>query len=190
MRGLLTPPEPVTKYPPKFAEWLEFQTFGDAELELIVQGCWEWQQAFANRQPPRWLSILGKSGTGKTHCADKLFKWAVTKSDFSRAEFIHKKILWPDFVQRLRAGNGYEMRDDLKRWPVLFLDDIGSERDTTGFATEELVTLLLTRMGRWTIITSNKTPEAISAIDERIYSRMIRGQNICLGVNTKDFSER
>ena len=82
------------------------------------------------------------------------------------------------------------MRSDFAKWPVLFLDDVGSERDSTGFATEELVTLLLKRMNRWTIITSNKTPEGIRTVDERIYSRMIRGNNICIGVNTTDYSDR
>lgn len=190
MRGLSTQPESVSQYPKKFADWLGFQTFGDAELEKLVQGCWEWHCALRDRQPARWLSLLGVSGTGKTHCADRLWRWAESKSDFGRAAFSQTKILWPKFVQRLRAGNGYEMRDDFEKWPVLFLDDIGSERDPSGFATEELVTLLLSRMGRWTIITSNKTPEALRAIDERIYSRLIRGNNICIGMNTKDFSER
>jgi DNA replication protein DnaC len=180
----------MNQYPKKFAEWLRIVTFGDPELEKVVQGCWEWTQAFSQKLPARWISLVGASGTGKTHCAERLWNWSFTRSNFGAAEYVPHKIVWPSFVQRLRAGHAYEMRDDFKRWPVLFLDDVGSERDTTGFATEELVTLLLSRMNRWTIITSNKTPEGLRAIDERIYSRMIRGQNICIGINTKDFSDR
>ena len=190
MRGLTTPNESTSQYPAKFADWLRVVTFGDPELKKLVQACWDWQQAFEEKRPARWLALVGQSGTGKTHCAERLWDWAHKQGGFARAEFIPKKIVWPTFVQRLRAGNGYEMRDDFKRWPVLLLDDVGSERDPSGFATEELVTLLLARMGKWTLITSNKTPEALRALDERIYSRLIRGQNICVGIKTKDFSER
>jgi chromosomal replication initiation ATPase DnaA len=162
----------------------------DPELEKVVQACWEWSQAFQAKQTPRWLTLAGTSGTGKTHCALRLWQWAAGRSNFNEAEFVHQPIVWPRFVQRLRSGNGFEMRDDLLKWPVLFIDDIGSERDTTGFATEEMVALLMSRMGKWTLITSNKTPEALRALDERLYSRLIRDHNIFATVRTKDYSER
>jgi DNA replication protein DnaC len=174
----------------KFADWLGFQTFGEPELEKVVVACHEWREAMIGRAAPRWLSLLGVSGTGKTHCAKRLWQWAQAKSDFSRCEYIPQVIYWPDFIQRLKAGNGYEMRNDLKRWPVLFLDDIGAERDPSGFAAEELNTLLGCRSDRWTLLTSNKDFDAIKAIDGRISSRLIRGRNICVAINTKDFSER
>ena len=93
-------------------------------------------------------------------------------------------------MQKLRAGDAFEMRSEMKRWPVLFLDDIGAERDPSGFAAEELNTLLGCRVGKWTLITSNKDADALQAIDGRIYSRLIRDLNRCVGVNTVDFSER
>ena len=190
MQVLSTPSVSGSQYPQKFAEWMSFKTLGDAELEKIAQACWDWTQAFKAKQSPRWLSLLGTSGTGKTHCATRLWNWASARADFRNAQFIHVPVIWPRFVQRLRAGNGFKMRDDIANWPVLFVDDIGSERDTTGFATEELVALLMSRMGKWTLITSNKTPEALRALDERLYSRLIRDQNICATVRTIDFSER
>lgn len=82
------------------------------------------------------------------------------------------------------------MRDDMKRWPVLFLDDIGAERDPSGFAAEELNALLGCRMNRWTLLTTNKTADALKAIDGRVWSRVIRGENIAVSVNTMDYSDR
>jgi DNA replication protein DnaC len=174
----------------KFAEWLKIKTFDDPELVKLVTGCFEWAQAFKQKNSPRWLSLLGVSGTGKTHCGRRLWDWARTRSDWSKCEYGEMSVYWPGFVQSLRAGNAFRMRDDMKRWPVLFLDDIGAERDATGFAAEELNTLLGYRMDRWTIITSNKDIVALKAIDARISSRLIRGQNISVGINTTDFSER
>lgn len=105
-------------------------------------------------------------------------------------DYFSRVIFWPDFIQELRGGKSFELRNELKRWPVLFLDDIGAERDPSGFAAEELNTLLGCRMNRWTLITSNKEFDAIKEIDARISSRLVRGDNICASVNTKDFAER
>ena len=75
-------------------------------------------------------------------------------------------------------------------WPVLFLDDIGAERDTTGFASEQLNTLIGARSDRWTILTSNLSLENLGSIDPRIADRIIRRPNIFVEVNTKSHSLR
>ena len=190
MQALTTPT--TTSKPPSaaFADWLCFRTFGDAELEKVVSACHEWAQAFKKGTAPRWLSLIGPSGTGKTHCAKRLWRWTSGKADWSRFDYLPHAIYWPDFVQRLKGGNHYELRHEMKRWPVLFLDDVGAERDPSGFAAEELNTLLGCRTDRWTLLTSNLDFEALKRVDGRIASRLIRGQNICVQVNARDFSTR
>lgn len=136
------------------------------------------------------MSLIGFSGTGKTHCAKKLWAYAKAASDWSRYSYFPKMIFWPDFIQMLRAGDSFEMRQEMKRWPVLFLDDIGAERDSSGFAAEELNTLLGCRMDKWTLITSNKDIDGLQAIDRRIASRMVRHPNICVGIKAMDFVNR
>lgn len=150
----------------------------------------EWMAAFEARQTPRWLSLVGASGTGKTHCARRLWKWAKDRADFSATQYVTEAFYWPDFVDELRGGNAYDRFNDLKKWPVLFLDDIGAERDPTGFAAEKLNTLLGCRMSKWTLLTSNKDFDALAAVDGRISSRLIRDENICVGIKTQDFSTR
>lgn len=175
---------------PKFADWLEFKTFGDPELQKVLDSCFEWISAFKARQSPRWLSLIGDSGTGKTHCCKRLWKYAREHSDWSKMDYLPKVIFWPDFVHELRAGHAFDMRNEMKRWPVLFLDDIGAERDPSGFAADELNTLLGCRVGKWTLLTSNKDIDGIKAIDGRIASRLIRDQNICVAIKTRDFATR
>lgn len=167
-----------------------FDTCGDPELVKLAKSAQDWFDAFKAKAAPRWLSMLGSSGTGKTHCASRLWNYAKSRSDWSRCDYFARKIFWPDFVHDLRAGDAFEMRTEMKRWPVLFLDDIGAERDASGFASEELNTLLCSRMGRWTIITSNKSFDVIERIDARLASRLVRHPNICVSVNTKDFAGR
>jgi DNA replication protein DnaC len=141
-------------------------------------------------QEPRWLSILGNTGVGKTHCAKRLWEYAEARFDWHKFEFIHREIYWPKFVSDLRGGTGFEMLTEMQRWPVLFLDDIGAERDTTGFASEQLNTLLGCRMNKWTILTSNLGLGQLGEIDPRISDRIIRKPNIFIELNTKSHSLR
>ena len=190
MQELTTPASPPMALNPKFADWLGFKTFGDPELVKTATAAQEWASAFKSKSDRRWLSLVGSSGTGKTHIARRLWQYAQENCDWSRFDYFPKMIFWPDFVQKLRAGDAFEMRQEMKRWPVLFLDDIGAERDPSGFAAEELNTLLACRIDRWTLITSNKDIDGLKAVDMRIASRLVRRPNICVGINTKDYAER
>ena len=77
-------------------------------------------------------------------------------------------------VSDLRSGDAYERIGEMARWPMLFLDDVGSERDTTGFASDQLCALLGQRARRWTIITSNKNLDQIGETDVRLADRIVR----------------
>lgn len=169
---------------------MQFKTFGDPKLVSALAACWEWVSAFQSGQSPRWLTLIGSTETGKTKCCTRLWKWAEGRARWCDCAYLPQKIFWPDFVQRLRSGNAYGFRDDLKRWPVLFLDDIGSERDPSGFAAEELVTLLGMRIGKWTLTTSNLMMNAIEDIDVRLANRLVRGQNIVVEMDTIPYSMR
>jgi DNA replication protein DnaC len=190
MKALSTPRHLPPTFNRRFAEWLSFDTFGDPQLVKTVVACQEWCNAFQGGATPRWLTLLGNSGAGKTHCCERLFRWAIKRTRYWACGYIPRPVYWPDFMQKLRTGDWYAYREDMKRWPVLFLDDIGAERDASGYAAEELNTLIGCRVGKWTLITSNKDVHGIRAIDHRIASRMIRDENICCQVNTRDYAAR
>lgn len=91
--------------------------------------------------------------------------------------FIEDEVYWPEMVGRLRDVDDREGREKFKemaKWPVLFLDDIGAERDHTGFSSDQLNSILGQRVGKWTIITSNLPLHKIAEIDVRISDRMVR----------------
>lgn len=148
--------------------------------------------ALKESREPRWITIMGASGTGKTHCAKKLWGLASKKLGNSNCDFLLPSTgnYWPDLVDKLKTGNKFDYFNDMKKWPCVFLDDIGADRDNTGFASEKLNTLLGCRVNKWTIITSNLTLEQIGAIDPRISDRIIRKPNIFLEVNTISHSLR
>lgn len=182
--------------PSEWAKWLCLDLCNnDPAIVGMVKQCATWARSYRNNErPARWLTILGDSGTGKTHAASRLFTWAnekaMGKGLHAKLAYIPHVIYWPDFIQRLRAGEACKKRDDMKDWPVVMLDDIGGERDTTGFAAEELHTLLGCRVGKWTLLTANLTMERLAKVDARIASRIVRSNNLLTTVQTTDFAFR
>lgn len=172
-----------------WADWLKLETFGDQDLKRMVEIAALYCMAFKSGFRPQWLSILGHTGTGKTHVANRIFAWMAARVDWSFATYQHGVIYWPRMVQDLRAGDAYDQIRDMAKWPVLFLDDIGAERDTTGFASEQLNTLLGQRDGKWTILTSNLGLADIAAIDPRLADRLLRGNEV-VDVRTESYSLR
>jgi DNA replication protein DnaC len=190
---------PPTKEPPvntkDWAKWLRLETFGEPGLESLVERCALFASALAQGERPRWLSILGKSGTGKSHCAERL--WSLRQRlDWSLTRYTGRLVYWPQFVEELREsvreGTGMANLLDMGSWPLLVIDDIGAERDQTGFASEKLNMLLGMRVGKWTVITSNLLLKALSKVDDRIASLMFRERgNLVIEIQaTKDFGER
>lgn len=177
-----------------FADWLGLNICDDPELMKLAVAVQEWCVAVRDKQHPRWLSLIGRSGTGKTHCATRVWKWLCSHhraTDYAEGvKFIPKIIHWPSFVMDLRSGTEYERIADMRKWPFLVIDEIGAERDTTGFSSEHLATLLSCRVGRWTVITSNLTMAQFESLDVRIASRMGRDNGIVTEINTIDYSLR
>ena len=140
----------------------------------MVEACARFCLRTKQEVVPSWLTLLGDTGTGKTHCAEMIWKKRHRAFDWSRTGWGPEKIYWPSFVADLRNGEAYAKVKDMARWPMLFLDDICAERDTTGFAAEQLCTLLGQRQAKWTILTSNKTVDQIAAMDVRLADRIVR----------------
>ncbi len=174
----------------EWADWMKFRTMGDPLLENMVVKSAQWALALKKSEAPHWISFIGTVGNGKTHCGTHLFNWAKEKFNWNWCAYVPHKVYWPDFVQQLRSGDAFTKRTEMKKWPVLFLDDIGAERDPSGFSSEELNTLLGCRMDQWTVLTSNKTMEALEQVDARIASRLVRGKNIMVECKAEDFGIR
>lgn len=158
-------------------KFLEFDAFHERQLEELIGCCARFCWRMKDGCQPSWLTILGKTGSGKTHCATKVWNWARGRFKWDRFSFYEQTVYWPEMVGRLRDvedRGGRQMFKELAAWPVLMLDDVGAERDHTGFASEQMVALLGQRVKRWTIITSNLSLDQLAAIDPRISDRIIR----------------
>lgn len=147
---------------------------------------------------PYWLSFLGKSGIGKTYLARKIWRWYKGSSHFNASADDAGNITypgqwcqWPTFAGDLLGNEGYGRLDDLQTEKLVVFDEIGADRDPSGHVRDCLARVLSARVGKWTIITSNKSLGEIQRdIDTRISSRMLRDGSVVVDVDMPDYAVR
>lgn len=195
---------PATKAKPpsmtfeQFKQIANFQTLGDPELTVILEETAKFA-CEVNNGKPRWLTLVGESGTGKTHLAKAVMRSfnKITKHDLyydkdknfiggNRGQFVS----WRELCAVARGGE-WGWIEDLCEDDLVILDDIGSEYDKNGFISSMLDRLLNARMRKWTMLTCNLALDQIAdRMDVRIASRMIRPPNKVAETKAKDFALR
>lgn len=196
--------EPSTKATPKttiiqrFQRATKFDTFGDPELKHMFEAA----QVFAasiNYTEPYWLTLTGKSGIGKTHLARAVWKQWMDQNRFEvKFDKARNRIYgntgsyinWRELCSQLRSGD-YDWIETLCREDFVILDDIGSERDPTGFIASNTDILLNGRLRKWTMITTNLSLKEIAdKMDTRIASRMLRDGSVVVECKALDYNLR
>jgi DNA replication protein DnaC len=155
----------------------DFQTLGDPQLERMKTETARFITAFKRDLPPRWLSLVGTCGSGKTMLA-KIIK-RVCGGRF---------VTWVHICNMLREGE-HRWFQDLCDEPLLYLDDIGGEYQTP-FIAAKLYEILSVRVPKWTVLTANLSTEQLGEVDARIASRMIRGASVVVDVDVPDYNLR
>lgn len=158
---------------------VHFQTLNDPQLEQMKTEAARFITAFKRGLEPRWLSLLGTSGAGKTMLAKLIHK--VCGGRF---------ILWTRIATNLREGEYRWFEDFVLAEQLLIVDDIGSEYKTD-FIVAKLFEMLNRRVKRWTVLTANLSLEQIGlCFDPRIASRMIRDNSKVVDVDVPDWNLR
>ncbi len=154
---------------------------GDPILMKMAKATGDFERAMRSGQPPHWLTFWGSSGTGKTFLARQLHGMRPGKAHW---------LDWVKLCRRFQSREDYAGRlERAAEAPLLIIDDIGAEHQTAG-TVGLLHGLLQARLGRWTVITTNHSPDRWREVDERISSRMIRGDNRHVCCATVDFATR
>lgn len=196
--------EPSTKGQPnptilkRFKRLAKFETLGKPPLERFLEAAATFA-ASVNFTRPYWLSLCAKSGTGKTTLARAVYRQFMEQNRFELSyDRIQNRIQgntamfvdWRKFCDNLRGG-AYELVDDVcDEWFVI-IDDLGAERDTTGFIAAATDRILNSRRDKWTLITTNLPISEIGdRIDPRVASRLIRGENQVVEIEADDWNLR
>lgn len=167
------------------------------QLERMLQEVFHFGRDQHEKKHPRWLSLLGSSGVGKTYLSKKLFKlyqgsssrqFSMSPDGVSRSE---TWVDWPELAGDLQQNEGQGLMDQLQGDYFVVLDEIGADRDKNGHVRDCLARLCSTRVNKWTIITSNLSMSQIEqSMDTRIASRMTRDGSRVVEILAPDFNLR
>ncbi len=136
-------------------------------LDLVRNVCRAWASA-----PRGWLTLVGETGTGKTHLAAAAAQVRLEEGDTVCFTVV------PDLLDHLRraysptaSASFDEVFDELREADLLVLDDLGAH-STTAWAQEKLYQLFSYRylQAKPTVITTNSNPEEL---DARLASRLL-----------------
>lgn len=131
------------------------------EEQINLQRVYDACSTYADN-PIGWLVLSGANGCGKTHLAAALANYQV---DHGQQDVMF--IVVPDLLDHLRAAfsptaaTSYDRRfDEIKKIPMLVLDDLGTE-SATPWAREKLFQLLNYRYSALlaTVITTSSEPQ-------------------------------
>jgi DNA replication protein DnaC len=160
---------------------LDFKTFGDPRLELLVSecklfilGCKEGRE--------RIITFSGPTGIGKSYMSYlvkmefKKFRLPQYNRRFGAPDVIHKD--WNLLFDELNS-NFSETIWKIKNCGLLIIEEfigrpVSKHTGWTDLEIEKAKDVLNSRVGKATIIETNKSPSEIQAYDERIYSRLTR----------------
>jgi DNA replication protein DnaC len=167
-------------------------------LESVMQFCSAMKVQHPDARVGYCLSLLGYSGTGKTHLAkavrDYFKKYILGRQYVPRFNYVSfhdfRFRTWKD-VMRLIYDGQWETVEEFKTDWLLILDDVGAEHDPRKIGVSVLLDILDHRQGLWTILTSNLTVQHIAEqLDTRLASRMIRGNNKVVQLECDDWALR
>lgn len=129
--------------------------------------------ALRTSSAPYWLTLYGTTGCGKTALMER------AKTALKDAGKECQLWPWVNVLRRLHNGE-WELTAHLCKIPFLLLDDIGAEYTASNraadFSLSQLYEVLEARKHRFTLLTSNLTPDDFAATTTgcRIRSRLYR----------------
>lgn len=196
--------EPSTKGEPqptvykRLRRLSRYETLNDPQLEKFLHEAATFA-ASLNYTRPYWLTLASPSGSGKTMLARAVYRQFMEQNRFEVAlDVAAQKIVgntgmfvdWRKFCDSVRGGC-YELIEDLcDEWFVI-IDDLGSERDTSGFIASAVDRIMNSRRGKWTLITTNLSLAEIGErVDVRVASRLVRDDNKVIEINVPDWNQR
>ena len=130
------------------------------------------------------LFLYSKSGLGKTHLLHAIGNHIKEKKPLYRVLYITTDAFIDEFVKYVRGNQQDEsLKDFLKTVDVLLVDDIQflSEKNKTAEMFFNVFNYLISN-GKQVVLTSDKSPNELKGLDDRLVSRF----NMGLSVNIKN----
>lgn len=175
-----------------------FSIGGDPELKKMITAYAQLAVDIESSGHPRWLTVSGKTGIGKTILSQGFYKYLlsiiseevhhkVKLNRGSRGVSFHK---WHDITRSLSDKRSLALDDIEDEW-VTVVDDIGSVgNEFCGEKADNLYRLLEARAKKWTLFTTNLSLNQFHQIDSRMADRFIRNGNQVVSVKADSHSSK
>ena len=171
-----------------------FKTFGEPSLTRALDEATIFAAEMGDNEG-RWFTVTGNNGTGKTHLARAIwrhmkqhhyiYRCPITGANLARTATMRS---WRTLLSETYDGAWGQLEDLRDNWFVV-IDDLLGASDPRALG-NSITDRLAERDGRWTVLTSNLSIEAIAEKDRRLASRMVRGRNVAIQIGTVDYSLR
>jgi chromosomal replication initiator protein len=135
------------------------------------------------------LFIYGGVGLGKTHLLYAIGNHVSTLIPGVRAKYVTSERFITEFIRAVREGQGYQFQRRYRDIEVLMVDDIQFMARAEETQTEFFHTFNdLHRAGHQIVIASDRPPQELSGLEDRLRSRFRSG--LCVDVQPPDLETR
>jgi len=134
--------------------------------------------AVAERPAERYnpLFIYGDAGLGKTHLLQAVAGYVTENYPASRIRYVSSEMFLNEFVDSIRSNAGAGLRGRYRDVDILLVDDIQFIEGKEGFQEEFFHTFnSLYEANRQIVLTSDRPPDAIPTLEDRLRSRFKMG---------------
>lgn len=128
------------------------------------------------------MFIYGDSGLGKTHLMQSIGNDVMQRNPNAKVKFITTEEFTNDWFDALRMGRAEEFKSEYRGVDLLLVDDVqflsgNSNPDTDRKIQEEFFNTfnVITRNGHQIVMTSDKAPNQIAGVENRLVSRFSQG---------------
>lgn len=180
---------PISAYVSRYS-W-HFEAYHPA-LASVMPAVHRFCSDVINGEEPRWLTILGPSGIGKTLALRQAFRmlsrnehlWPIRK--YNRDGSLSSERM-PQCAHIIPGEDLHDYRAprDYGAYDLLYVEDIGAgagmERGSGSVTASRVTELLQYRTGKWTLLDANMSRRQIAQkLDERIASRIKRDGSVLI----------
>jgi chromosomal replication initiator protein len=135
------------------------------------------------------LFIYGGVGLGKTHLLYAIGNHIARLSPGLRSKYVTSERFITEFIRAIREGQGYQFQRRYRDIEVLMVDDIQFMARAEETQTEFFHTFNdLHRAGHQIVIASDRPPQELSGLEDRLRSRFRSG--LCVDVQPPDLETR
>ncbi|MFA6522018.1 MAG: chromosomal replication initiator protein DnaA [Patescibacteria group bacterium] len=128
------------------------------------------------------LFVYGGVGLGKTHLLHAVGNAMLERNPNARILYVTCERFTNDFIHAIRSGKGKEFKDQYRNVDLLLIDDIQFITGKEGTQEEFFHTFnSLHQENKQIVISSDRPPKAIAALEKRLLSRLEWGMLVDIG---------